>query len=65
MVTWETGPRAPALMATLSSPVSIEQWVMVTLVADWGLMPSVLRAVLGVLILTPQAVNPLVDSTTV
>ncbi len=57
------GPVAPALMATLSSPVSISQWAMVMLVDDEGSMPSVLRAVFGVLILTPHAVKPLVRST--
>ena len=54
------GPVGPALIATLSSPVSMSQYVMVTLVDDDGSMPSVLRAVFGVLILTPQAVKPLV-----
>src|ERR1035437_4371250 len=57
------GPVPPALIATLSSPVSISQWAMVTLVELEGSMPSVLRAVFGVLILTPHAVNPLVRST--
>ncbi len=56
MVMWEQWP--PALMATLSSPVWMEQWVMVTLVAGPGSMPSVLRALLGVLMITPQAVKP-------
>ena len=58
------GPTFPALMATLSSPVSTWQWAIVTLVEDDGSMPSELRAVLGVLILTPQAVKPSVCSAT-
>ena len=60
MVMWDALPVDPVLMATLSSPVSMSQYAMVTLVDDDGSMPSVLRAVRGVWILTPQAVNPLV-----
>src|ERR1017187_728376 len=56
-------PAAPALIAILSSPVSISQYAIVMLVEDEGSMPSVLRAVFGVLIFTPHAVNPLVRST--
>ena len=57
MVMWEQCP--PALIATWSSPVWMKQWVMVTLVADEGSMPSVLRAFLGVSMITPHAVKPL------
>src|ERR1017187_8351574 len=56
-------PVPPALIAILSSPVSISQYAIVTLVEDEGSMPSVLRAVFGVLILTPHAVNLSVRST--
>src|ERR1035441_10803975 len=56
-------PVPPALIAILSSPVSISRYAIVTLVEDEGSMPSVLRAVFGVLIFTPHAVNPLVRST--
>ena len=38
------GRPAPALIATLSSPAWMKQWVMVTLVELPGSMPSVLRA---------------------
>src|SRR5262245_3714055 len=55
---WEDGPLLPALIATLSSPVKIKLRVMVTLVAFIVSMPSAFRAVLGVLIMTPHAVNP-------
>ena len=59
---WVAGV-APALMAMLSSPVSISQYAMVTLVDDEGSIPSVFRAVLGVRILTAQAVKPSVSLT--
>ena len=45
-------------MATLSSPVRMKEWAMVMLRDCAGSMPSVLRAVLGVSILTPQTVRP-------
>ncbi len=64
IVTWVVGPAPPALIATLSSPVSIRQWAIVTFVDEEGSMPSELRAVFGVLILTPHAVKPSVPSAT-
>jgi hypothetical protein len=51
-------------MATLSSPVRMYEWRMLTFVDDEGSMPSVLRAVFGASIFTPQAVKPLVRMTT-
>src|SRR5215813_5023944 len=55
------GPLAPALIATLSSPVLIQQRVIVTFVDPEGSMPSVLRAPLpGAHTFTPQAVKPFV-----
>ena len=54
---WVVGP-SPALMATLSSPVRMKDWVMVMLLDCAGSMPSVLRAVFGVSILMPQTVRP-------
>ena len=59
MVMCVVGPRAPALMATLSSPVWMKLWVMVTLVELPGSMPSVLRALGGRLTFTPHTVKPL------
>ena len=56
-LTLVVGP-SPALMATLSSPVRMKEWVMVMLRDCAGSMPSVLRAVLGVSILTAQTVRP-------
>ena len=64
IVTWVVGPAPPALIATLSSPVSIRQWAIVTFVEEDGSMPSELRAVFGVWIFTPQAVKPSVLSAT-
>src|ERR1039458_10485295 len=43
MVIWVVGPGAPALMAMLSSPVWMKQWVMVTLRALPGSMASLCR----------------------
>ena len=61
----------PVLMATLSSPLSIQLWAMVMLVEEPGSMPSVLRgrgslgpgSTVGVLRWTPQTVKPLVCET--
>ena len=47
-----------ALMAMSSSPVRIQLRVMVMFFACSESMPSVLRAVLGVSMRTPQTVNP-------
>src|SRR6478735_3575182 len=52
------GRPAPALIAMLSSPVSIHDFVIVTLVEFAGSIPSVLRAFFGEWILTPHTVNP-------
>src|SRR5450432_1897861 len=52
-----------ALIATSSSPSLMKDRVMVTSL-PLGSMPSVLRAVYGVEIFTPQAVNPLPFQTT-
>src|SRR5262249_22912863 len=58
MVMLVAGPDAPALMAILSSPQRMYEYRMLTFVDDDGSMPSVLRAVFGLSIFTPQAVNP-------
>ena len=50
-------PEAP--MATLSSPSEIQERVMVKFWAWSGSMPSVLRELVGVLILMSHAVKPL------
>src|SRR6185312_9908616 len=51
-------PEAPT--ATLSSPSLIHERVMVKFCAWSGSMPSVLRELVGVIIFTSHAVNPLV-----
>ena len=58
------GPLSPDLIATLSSPVSMWQWVIVTLLEEDGSIASELRAVFGVRIFTPHAVKPSVLSAT-
>ena len=57
---FDAGVVPPDLMATLSSPVWMNEYAMVILREEPGSMPSVLRAVLGVNIFTPHAVKPLV-----